>query len=86
MSTSNGSIYYKLHSDKNKQYIVNEESDLTLIKSEHNDASQKETSSITTTEQLATSSKQQYAFVPILIDFFLVCYLSPTQFIVYYNE
>ena len=23
-----GSIYYKLHSDKNKQYIVNEESDL----------------------------------------------------------
>ena len=26
--TRNGSIYYKLHSDKNKQYIVNEESDI----------------------------------------------------------
>ena len=25
--TRNGSIYYKLHSDKNNQYIVNEESD-----------------------------------------------------------
>ena len=42
--TRNGSIYYKLHSDKNKQYIVNEESDLALIKSENNDASQKVTS------------------------------------------
>ena len=30
--TRNGSIYYKLHSDKNKQYIVNEESDSALIK------------------------------------------------------
>ena len=28
--TRNGSIYYKLHSDKNKQYIVNEESELAL--------------------------------------------------------
>ena len=58
MYTRNGSIYYKLHSDKNKQYIVNEESDLDLIKSENNDASQKVTSSKMTTEQLATSSKQ----------------------------
>ena len=41
----NGSIYYKLHSDKNKQYIVNEESVLDLIKSANNDASQKVTSS-----------------------------------------
>ena len=56
--TRNGSIYYKLHSDKNKQYIVNEESDLELIKSEYNDASQKLTSLEKTTEQLATSSKQ----------------------------
>ena len=56
--TRNGSIYYKLHSDKNKQYIVNEESDITLIKSENNDASQKVTSSKKTTEQLSTSSKQ----------------------------
>ena len=56
--TRNGSIYYKLHSDKNKQYIVNEESDLALIKSENNDASQKVTSSKNITEQLATSSKQ----------------------------
>ena len=56
--TRNGSIYYKLHSDKNKQYIVNEESELALIKSENNDASQKVTSSKKTTEQLATSSKQ----------------------------
>ena len=29
--TRNGSIYYKLDSDKNKKYIVNEESDLSLI-------------------------------------------------------
>ena len=43
--TRNGSIYHQLHSDKNKQYIVNEESDLTLIKSENNDTSQKVTSS-----------------------------------------
>ena len=56
--TRNGSIYYKLHSDKNKQYIVNEESSLNLIKSESNDASQKVTSSKNTTEQLATSFKQ----------------------------
>ena len=56
--TRNGSIYYKLHSDRNKQYIVNEESDLALIKFENNDASQKVTSSKKTTEQLATSSKQ----------------------------
>ena len=56
--TRNGSIYYKLLSDKNKQYIVNEESDIALIKSENNDASQKVTSSKKTTEQLATSSKQ----------------------------
>ena len=56
--TRNGSIYYKLHSDKNKQCIVNEESDIALIKSENNDASQKVTSSKKTTEQLATSSKQ----------------------------
>ena len=56
--TRNGSIYYKLHYDKNKQYIVNEESDLDLIKSANNDASQKVTSSKKTTEQLATSSKQ----------------------------
>ena len=56
--TRNGSIYYKLHSDKNKQYIVNKKSDLALIKSENNDASQKVTSSKKTTEQLATSSKQ----------------------------
>ena len=56
--TKNGSIYYKLHSDKNKQYIVNEESELALIKSENNDASQKVTSSKKTTEQLAPSSKQ----------------------------
>ena len=54
----NGSINYKLHSDKNKQYIVNEESDLALIKSENNDASQKVTSSKKATVQLATSSKQ----------------------------
>ena len=57
MYTRNGSIYYKLQSDKNKQYIVNEESDLAIIKSENNDASQKVTSSKKTTEQLATSSK-----------------------------
>ena len=57
--TRNGSIYYKLHSDKNKQYLVNEESDLALIKSKHNDASQKVISSKKTTEQLATSSEQQ---------------------------
>ena len=56
--TRNGSIYYKLHSDENKQYILNEESDLALIKSENNDASQKVTSSKKTTEQLATSYKQ----------------------------
>ena len=31
--TRNGSIYCKLHYDKNKQYIVNEESDLAVIKS-----------------------------------------------------
>ena len=43
--TRNGSIYYKLHSDKNKQYIVNEESDQAVIKSENNDASQKVSSS-----------------------------------------
>ena len=43
---------------KNKQYIVNEESDLVLIKSENKDASQKITSSKKTTEQLATLSKQ----------------------------
>ena len=53
-----GSIYYKLHYDKNKQYIVNEESDLALIKSENNNASQNITLSKKTTEQLATSSKQ----------------------------
>ena len=58
VSTRNGSIYYKLHSDKNKPYIVNEESDLDLIKSANNEASQKLTSSKKTTEQLATSSKQ----------------------------
>ena len=58
MYTRNGSIYYKLHSDKNKLYIANEESDLDLIKSENNDATQKVTSSKKTTEQLATSSKQ----------------------------
>ena len=57
--TRNGSIYYKLHSGKNKQYIVNEESEVALIKSENNYASQKVTSSKKTTEQLATSSKQQ---------------------------
>ena len=50
MYTKNGSIYYKLHSDKNKQYIVNEESDLALIKFENNDASQKVTSSKKTAE------------------------------------
>ena len=48
----------RTYSDKNKQYIVNEESDLDLIKSENNAASQKVISSKTTTEQLATSSKQ----------------------------
>ena len=37
--TRNGSIYYKLHSDKNNQYIVNQESDLAFIKSDNNDAS-----------------------------------------------
>ena len=58
VNTRNGSIYYKLHSDKNKQYTVNEDSDLDLIKSQNNDASQKVTSSKKTTEQLATSSKQ----------------------------
>ena len=52
--TRNGSIYYKFHPDKNKQYIVKEESDLALKKSENNDASQKVTSSKKTTEQLAT--------------------------------
>ena len=46
------------HSDKNKQYIVNKESELAVIKSENNDASQKVTSSKKTTEQLPTSSKQ----------------------------
>ena len=50
----NSSIYYKLHSDRNKQYIVKEESDLALIKSENNYASQNVTSSKMTTEQLAT--------------------------------
>ena len=38
---------------------MNEESDLALIKSENNDASQKVTSLKKTTEQLTTSSKQQ---------------------------
>ena len=56
--TRNGSICNKLHSDKNKQYIANEESDQALIKSKNNDASQKVTSSKKTTEQLATSSQQ----------------------------
>ena len=56
--TRNGAIYYKLQSDKNKPYIVNEESDLGLIKSENNDTIQKVTSSKKTTSQLATSSKQ----------------------------
>ena len=56
--TRNCPINYKLHSDKNKLYIVNEESDLALIKSANNDASQKISSSKKTTEQLATSSKQ----------------------------
>ena len=56
--TRNGSMYYKLHSDKNKHSIVNEKSDLALMKSENNDASQKVTSWKKTTEQLATSSKQ----------------------------
>ena len=56
--TRNGSIYYKLHSDKNKQYILNKESDLASIKSNKNDASLKVTSSKKTTEHLATSSKQ----------------------------
>ena len=55
--TRNGLIYYKLYYDKNKQYIVNEESDLALIKSDNNDASQKVTSSKKITEQLSTSSK-----------------------------
>ena len=82
-----GSIYYKLHSDKNKHYIVNEESDLALIKSENNYKSQKVTSSKKTiTEQLAASSKQYLVLLPVLIDFFTVCYLSLTQLIVYYNE
>ena len=44
---------------KQTAHIVNEESDLALIKPENNDASQKVTSSKKTTEQLATSSKQQ---------------------------
>ena len=52
------STYYMLHSDKNKHYIVNKESDLAVIKSENNDASQQLTSCKKTTEQLATSSKQ----------------------------
>ena len=52
------STTWKLHSDKNKQYIVNEESDLALIKSVNNDASKKVTSSKKITEKLATSSKQ----------------------------
>ena len=56
--TRNGSIYYKLHSDKNKQYIVNEEFDLASIKSDDNDKSLKVTSSQKTTEQLATSYQQ----------------------------
>ena len=56
--TRNGSIYYKLHSDKNKQYIVNDESDLALIKSDNNEATLKATSSNETTEQLAISSNQ----------------------------
>ena len=43
---------------KNKQYIVNEESYLALIKSDNNDASLKASSSKKTTEQLVTSSKQ----------------------------
>ena len=58
MYTRNGSIYYMLHSDKNKQYIVNEESEFALIKSENDDTSEKVTSSKKTTEQLTTSSKQ----------------------------
>ena len=32
--TKNGSIYYKLHSDKNKQHIVNEESGLAFNNSQ----------------------------------------------------
>ena len=56
--TRNGSIYYKFHSDKNKQYRVNEESDLALIKSDNHDANRKVTSSNKITEQLETSSKQ----------------------------
>ena len=43
--TINCSIHYKLHSDKSKQCIVNEESNLALIKSDNNDASLKVTSS-----------------------------------------
>ena len=53
----NNSIYYKLHSEKNKHYIENEESDLALIKSDNNGTSLKVTSSKKPTEQLATSSK-----------------------------
>ena len=56
--TRNGLIYYKHHADENKQYIVNEKSDLALIKSDNNYASLKVTSSEKTAEQLATSSKQ----------------------------
>ena len=41
--TRNGLIYYKLHSDKNKLYIVSEESDLASIKSDKSDASLKVT-------------------------------------------
>ena len=40
--TRNLSIYYKLHSDKNKHYTVNQESDLASTKSDKNDASFKE--------------------------------------------
>ena len=58
VNTRNGSIYYKLHSEKNKHYIVNEESDSVIIKSGNNGASQKVTSTKQPSEELATSSKQ----------------------------
>ena len=55
----NGSIYYKLHAENNKHYIVNEESDSALIKSEDNCASLRVTSSKSLLSNLlATSSKQ----------------------------
>ena len=82
----NGSFYYKLYSDKNKQYIVKEESDLTLIKSDNNDSRLKVTSSKKTTylttdyienSQLRLNSIK-YCFLFLLLFYFLLSIVDQT--------